>query len=117
MCVCALVQSDVMCLGSTPDTFEVEISANSDIVASIGQCSFSNSSNTSCGKFSSYYDGGYLILSLNLSEYLKLNEHYMANIGVHNIAGSANTFIEICEWPLLFIIVFMIVKSGLSSEC
>ena len=97
MCMLLIVQSDVQCLGATPEIFEVEISTNLDTILAVEECSFSNSTttNNSCGKFTLHHGDGYLTLSLNLSEYLQLNEHYMANIGVHNIAGSANTSLQI----------------------
>ena len=88
-----------MCRGTTPETFDIEISTNSDEVLNIEQCSFSNGSHTSCGKFTSYMhsEGEQLTLALNLSNYLQLNEHYVGNIGMHNIAGSANTSMDIRE--------------------
>ena len=99
MCMLLIVQSDVQCLGATPETIEVEISTNLDTILTVEECSFSNSTttNTSCGKFTLEHGDGHITLSLNLSEYLQLNENYAGNIGVHNIAGSANTSVQICK--------------------
>ena len=97
MCGLLIVQSDVQCLGATPETIEVEISTDLDIIVTVEDCSISNSTttNNSCGKFILHHGDGYLTLSLNLSEYLQLNADYLGNIGVHNIAGSANTSVKI----------------------
>ena len=99
MCALLIVQSDVQCLEATPVTFEVQIFTNSGTMLIVEQCSFSNSTttNTSCGKFTLQHGDRHITLSLNLSEYLQLNEHYTGNIGVHNIAGSANTSVQICK--------------------
>ena len=99
MCMLLIVQSDVQCLGATPEIFEVEISTNLDTILAVKECSFSNSTttNTSCGKFTLQYGDGYITLSLNLSEYLQLNENFTGNIGVHNIAGSTNISVQICK--------------------
>ena len=99
VCVLLIVQSDVQCLGETPETIEVEILTNLDTLLTVEMCSFSNSTttNTSCGKFILQHGDEYLTLSLNLSDYLQLNERYKANTGVYNMAGSASSSVQICK--------------------
>ena len=98
MFVCVCLQSDVVCLGTAPESFTVEIHTESTVASSIGPCSFNNNSNISCGMSTLHSQDGHLTRVLNLSDYLRLNQMYWGQIGVKNSAGIAMTSIEICEY-------------------